>query len=244
MTKNKLLISLMAINSIFMCFLLLLGSVIHSIGQTKKVHISGAMRNVMMKGELQATIDLDTIRNKEHLYGLGPLEYLRGEILVKDGVAYKGTVDASPMQVEKSFDVKAPFFVYANIDQWKEYGLPDSVHTLSQLDAHLDHISVNRSRPFAFKLVGNVIEADIHLVNLPANTKVNSPADAHLGQRDFKLQQKEVEMIGFFSTQHKAIFTHHDSNIHVHLITADEKTMGHLDAVRFDAKNIKLYLPE
>jgi acetolactate decarboxylase len=43
--------------------------------------VAGAMKNVMWKGQLFGTIDLDTIFNKQHLYGLGPVEYLTGELL-------------------------------------------------------------------------------------------------------------------------------------------------------------------
>ena len=58
------------------------------------VQVIGAMRNVMWKGELHGTIALDTIQNKEHLYGLGPVEYLAGELLIIDGKSYKTTVVA------------------------------------------------------------------------------------------------------------------------------------------------------
>jgi acetolactate decarboxylase len=46
------------------------------------VKVSGAMSNIMKKGQLQGTILLDTIQNKQHLYGLGPKEYLTGELLI------------------------------------------------------------------------------------------------------------------------------------------------------------------
>lgn len=84
----------------------------------------------------------------------------------------------------------------------------------------------------------------MHLVNLPTNTKVSSPADAHQGQVNFKLKQEFVEMIGFFSTEHKGVFTHHDSNMHIHLITEDESKMGHLDSVDLDTTKCKLFLSE
>jgi acetolactate decarboxylase len=214
-------------------------------GQIQEVRISGAMKNVMMKGQLKATIHLDTVQNKQHLYGIGPVENLQGEIMVYDGVAYKAIANAGEsMKVEKGFNLKAPFFVYANIDHWTECRLPDSVKSLSQLDQYLTIISADKVRPFAFKLEGKIGEAEIHLVNLPANTNVNSPEDAHQGKRNFKLQNENAKMIGFFSTQHKGIFTHHDSNIHVHLITVDEKAMGHLDAISLNSKSVKLYLSE
>lgn len=47
------------------------------------VVVVGAMKNVMWKGELGGIISLDTIKNKEGLYGLGPVSYLTGELLIK-----------------------------------------------------------------------------------------------------------------------------------------------------------------
>ncbi|MBT3819061.1 MAG: alpha-acetolactate decarboxylase, partial [Lentimicrobiaceae bacterium] len=40
------------------------------------------------------------------------------------------------------------------------------------------------------------------------------------------------------------VFTHHDSNVHMHLITTDRRKMGHLDKVLFGSGDIKLYLPK
>lgn len=226
-------------------FILIDAVVIESAGQTSGIRISGAMRNVMMKGQLEATINLDTIKNKQHLYGLGPLEFLQGEILIKDGMAFKATVNAdSSIRVEKEYNLRAPFFVYATIDHWQEYSLPDSVHTINQLDQYLNAISESKVRPFAFKLVGKIDEATIHLVNLPKDTKVKSSADAHRGKVSFKLKEEYVEMIGFFSTEHKGVFTHHDSNMHIHLITEDESKMGHLDSVDLNTTKCKLLLSE
>ncbi|HLF19766.1 MAG TPA: acetolactate decarboxylase, partial [Bacteroidota bacterium] len=114
------------------------------------VHVVGAMKNVMLKGELFGTIALDTISAREHLYGLGPVENLVGEILIADGVSYIATIaDDSTIRVEKRFDVRAPFFVYARIDQWNKQDLPESVHTLRQLENFLDRTTQKTKRPFA-----------------------------------------------------------------------------------------------
>lgn len=209
------------------------------------VKVVGAMKNVMRKGQLFGTFALDTIANKQHLYGLGPVEFLTGELLIVDGKAYQSSViSANEMRVEENFKVKAPFFVYANINNWKEQRLPKSVKTLIELESYLDKLTKNSNQPFAIKLSGFVKTANIHIVNLPAGTKVSSPEDAHQGQTNYKLTNKEVEIIGFFSKQHQAIFTHHDTFIHTHLITKDKSMMGHLDEVDFDAKKMKLFLPK
>lgn len=211
---------------------------------TTEVKIVGEMKNVMWKGELFGKIHLDTISNKNNLYGFGPVEYLSGEILIIDGKSYKSTVISdTTMKVEETFDIKAPFFGYANISNWRAYRLPDSIQTLQQLETYLDNITQNAPRPFIFKLSGRIEEATIHIVNLPKGTKVSSPEEAHRGQVNYKLENEETDIIGFFSTMHKAIFTHHDTYMHLHLITKDRRKMGHLDAVVFKSGTIKLYLP-
>jgi acetolactate decarboxylase len=208
------------------------------------VKVVGAMKNVMRKGQLFGTIALDTIANRQHLYGLGPVEFLTGELLIVDGKAYQSSViSEKEMKVEENFKVKAPFFVYATINDWKEQILPNSVKSLIKLENYLDILTKDTNQPFAFRLSGIVKSANIHIVNLPAGTKVSSPEDAHQGQTNYQLTNKEVEIIGFFSKQHQAIFTHHDTFIHTHLITKDKSMMGHLEEVDFDAKNMKIYLP-
>jgi len=70
----------------------------------QEVRIVGAMKNVMKKGELFGTINLDSLSNKTHLYGMGPVEYLTGEITVVDGRAFKSTIQSNgEMKVEETF---------------------------------------------------------------------------------------------------------------------------------------------
>jgi acetolactate decarboxylase len=206
--------------------------------------IIGAMKNVMRKGELFATINIDTISNKKHLYGMGPVEYLTGEIIIVDGRCYKSVVTSdTTMQVTETMDIKAPFFGYANIDEWAEYPIPDTIRTLLQLEAFLNETTKQYPRPFFFKLTATVDSADVHIVNLPKGTKVSSPEEAHRGQRNFGIKNKNVELAGFFSTEHKTIFTHHDTYMHIHLITDDRKQMGHLEELNIKKGTAKLYLP-
>jgi acetolactate decarboxylase len=211
---------------------------------TSEVKIVGEMKNVMWKGQLYGNIKLDTIANKTNLYGLGPVEYLSGEILIIDGKSYKSTVVSdTTMKVEETYEIKAPFFGYANISKWTEQTLPDSIQTIQQLEKYLDNVTKSSPRPFMFKLTGTVEQATIHIVNLPKGSKVSSPDEAHKGQKNYELKNEQSEIVGFFSTEHKAIFTHHDTYLHLHLITIDRQKMGHLDGVLFKKGTMKLYLP-
>ena len=208
-----------------------------------EVIIVGAMKNVMWKGELAGRIDLDTIADTKGLYGLGPQSFLTGELLLKDGVSYLSKVSSdSTMSVEKTYQVSAPFFVYAKVNEWQELKLPAEIHTIPELEAFIDQQTTEARRPFAFKLRGKVAEAVIHVQNLPAGSTVTSPEEAHQGQTTYRLQDEQAEIIGFFSTQHKGIFTHHDSFLHMHLLTQDETMMGHLDEVLMN--DMALFLPK
>jgi acetolactate decarboxylase len=198
------------------------------------IQVVGAMRNVMWKGELGASINLDTISDKKGLYGLGPVSYLTGELLVNNGQGYVSKVTSdSTMNVEKTFKTSAPFFVYGNVTEWDEIDIPSNIKTIQDLEGFIDDKTTEFKRPFAFKLIGQISRAIIHVQNLPEGTKVSSPDEAHQGQVNFNIANEDVEIIGFFSTDHKGVFTHHDSYLHMHLITKDESKMGHLDDLSY-----------
>ncbi len=207
------------------------------------IKIVGAMKNVMWKGELGSRIDLDTISNKNGLYGLGPVSYLIGELLINNGKSYISKVASdSTMTVERTFKTSAPFFVYGNVTEWNEIELPSEIKTIKDLEKYIDNKTSDYKRPFAFKLIGKVSSAIIHIQNLPEGTKVSSPDKAHQGQTNYNVANEDAEIIGFFSTEHKGVFTHHDSFLHMHLITKDESKMGHLD--KLEIEEMKLYLPK
>lgn len=208
------------------------------------IHIVGAMRNVMWKGELAGVIQLDTLQAREGLYGLGPESFLTGELLIHDGQAFVSRVlSDTAMQVEATFAVSAPFFVYGRVKEWESVKLPDSVHHISQLESFIDARTAGMKRPFAFKLSGEVDTAIIHIQHLPPGTQVRSPAEAHQGQTNYRLTGEPVEILGFFSQEHQGIFTHHDSFVHMHLITQDQTQMGHLDHLSISPNKMILYLP-
>jgi acetolactate decarboxylase len=89
-------------------------------GVTPQINIMGQMKDVMWKGQLQGKIRLDTLLPQMHLYGLGPLTYLSGEIIVLEGKAYKASVTRQGGKlVEETFSLEAPFFGYSHIAEWE-----------------------------------------------------------------------------------------------------------------------------
>lgn len=202
----------------------------------------GAMRQVMHEGRLGAQVRLDSLTAVPHAYGLGPLAGLRGELLLYDGTCYVATVGAdSSLTVRRDCTAGAPFFVHTQVPAWKAVTLPAAVSDLAALEEYLTE-RASGAAPFAFRLEGTVRSAVIHSQNLAPGSRVRSPAEAHAGQVDYSLPAgTPVRILGFYSTRHQGIFTHHDSYVHLHLITADERQMGHVDALEPGA--LQLYLP-
>lgn len=211
--------------------------------QSNDVKVVGAMKDVMWKGQLGAVINLDSL-SVEGTYGLGPESYLKGELLLLDGTPYvSNVISESEMLVKKKNDLGAPFFVYAQVGEWKEIELPAIVKSTKDIEQYLTLNYSNENAPYVFKLKGKIKKALIHIQNLPDRSVVTSPKEAHQGQVNYLIENEEVEIIGFYSTSHKGIFTHHDTNIHMHLITSDKSKMGHLDEVEINAGQMILYLP-
>jgi acetolactate decarboxylase len=208
--------------------------------QHTAVVATGAMRNTMFNGQLAGMIQLDSMA-KPGTYGIGPVEYLRGELMLWDGHAYRSTAkDDSAMVVEERPESRAPFFVHQRVQEWTDVALPDSITDLPMLDALLTARYAAIGKPFAFKLQGKVIEVHAHIVDVTPGAVINGPDDAHRENKHYTLRDRNMDLIGFFSTKHKAVFTHHDTHIHVHAITAERDWMGHVEAVRFDAKEVRL----
>lgn len=206
------------------------------------VRIAGAMKDVMWRGELFGKISLDSLGGTGW-YGIGPLEYLRGELLLVNGQPYVATVSDNGMDVMTDRNVKAPFFVYTKVSAWEEHALPDSVQTANELESYLNKLAGKFDQPFVFRVTGTVQSTQIHLVNLPEGATVSSPEEAHEGKKNFYLNDEQVEIVGFFSRNHKGIFTHHDSFIHMHLINEKLTMMGHVDRLQLKPGAVKLFLP-
>lgn len=208
-----------------------------------EVRWTGAMRNVMHTGDLSGKIALDSINDIPHLYGLGPTEGLEREILVMDGTAYVSAVATdSTMDVTEEDGIKAPFFVYSYVKEWEETELPDSITSINQVEAYLDQLVNDTAKPFVFKISAAVDSAIIHIVNLEKGAEVSSPADAHKDLKQFPVVGQKVDIIGFFSREHQAVFIHHDALTHMHLITQGKEMMGHLDELAIESGSAKLYM--
>ena len=212
----------------------------YSITNTSSVKVVGKMRDVMWKGELKGKIATDSLNSKA-TYGLGPIEFLKGEIVVFEGQTYISKVIGSiSYEVNHVPSASAPFFVYSTNSNLKVIELTATNYSLKGIEEHINSVYKNYDQPLLIRIDGIFNYIKVHSVNLPEGKKVSSPDEAHQGLTQYEFKDISGSLIGFFSRLHKAVFTHHDSFFHAHFISDDRKVLGHIDETNFNSSKVTL----
>lgn len=210
-----------------------------------RVKSGGEMRTVMQKGNLDAHVDCATLRELKGLYALGPVEGLKGEITILDGKPSISTVKDGKPVVGEDWP-KACFLVYVQVERWQTIDLPKGVESLEHLQDFVQmsakQAGLDTDKPFPFLVTGTPKRVKYHIVwktdGQPHTKELHAKA-----KLPFEVTGREVQMVGFYSDKHHGVFTHHDSNIHVHVRTTDGKDAGHVDAAELVA-GMTLHLPK
>jgi len=226
-------------NIIYIFSVLLFASCTKSTNSSS-IKVVGEMRDVMWKGDLKGKIATDSLNNKE-TYGLGPIEFLKGEIVVFEGQSYVSkVVDSISHKVSKVPSVSAPFFVYSSNSDLKIVKFNLKNYTLKELEEYVNLVYKDYDQPLLIRIDGIFENIKVHSVNLPEGKKVSSPDEAHQGLTQYDFKNISGSLIGFFSRHHKTVFTHHDSFFHAHFISEDREVLGHIDETDFNYSKVTL----
>ncbi len=213
--------------------------------QQGKVYTVGAM-NEMGKTNFKTQVWLDTIPDKSHLFGMGPYDRMKGEIMVFDGKPfYASAFEQGKAVVGQSWDIRSPFFVYANVSEWKTFELSGDISSVEDIQNKVAAIARKNGyelkEPFPFKIIGNFDDITTHIVT-PRSADVEGYR-ADIKQQLFTFDNSTGSLLGFYSEKHQGIFTSSKSYIHVHFLSDDQTFMGHLDKIDTKVKSLTLYLP-
>ncbi|MCF6348818.1 MAG: decarboxylase [Flavobacteriaceae bacterium] len=212
-----------------------------------KVEYKGALKNMMQKGDISAKADLKDFENTEHFYALGATENLKGEIQIFDSKPFNTMVVDSTLIFDSSFNKKATLLVYASVSKWKAINIPDDVVSYEQLESYIEQSAkknqLNIDEPFPFLIEGTPKSFNWHVINWKnGDTEHSHKKHINSGLHE-TLANRQVEMLGFYSNSHHTIFTHHTTNMHIHVKTVDDKIAGHVDGLIL-GKGMILKLPE
>ncbi len=226
-------------NSIYILFVFFLVSCTKSTN-TSSIKVVGEMRDVMWKGDLKGKIATDSLNSKE-TYGLGPIEFLKGEILLFEGQTFVSkVVDSISHEVTKIPSAMAPFFVYSLNSELKIVQFSPENYSLKGIEEHINSVYKDYDQPLLIRIDGEFNSMKLHSVNLPDGQEVSSPDEAHQGLTQYDFKNISGSLIGFFSRNHKAVFTHHDSFFHAHFISDDREVLGHIDKTNFNSSKVTM----
>jgi len=206
---------------------------------------AGALRDIMHKGDLSGKIQLDSLQNKAHLYGLGALENLKGEILMINSDPIISTVQESSLRIENSYKYNAALLVYAQVRKWKKLKIPGNIQHAQEMESFILEMARNQKldvkRPFPFMITGTIKEGKWHVIDWKEGDTEHTPEKHKTSGLRGTVQNQGVRVLGFYSDKHQGIFTHHSSSVHMHMITDEGSITAHLD--EFVIGDNKLWLP-
>ena len=219
----------------------------HNVEPNFIVRYNGALKNMMHNGDLSSKADLTNFQETKHLYALGAIENLKGEIQIFNSQSFNSFVEDNSMVINDNFEHKACLLVYTSVEEWHSIDIPSTVKSHKQLEkfikesAHTNNIDTNQ--PFPFLLEGIVTSFDWHVINWKnGDTEHSHEKHVNSGLHGTK-DNLAIDMLGFYSNAHHSIFTHHTTNIHVHFKTKDGKMAGHVDNMNLGTRMV-LKLPK
>jgi alpha-acetolactate decarboxylase len=204
------------------------------------VRISGVLKSIMMENKTEASIDLNELKDEANLYALGAVAGLEGEILVLDSKPLITKVVGDTFSISTDFNSKAALLVYANVKDWNSQTM-ESIQSLKELEARLKQIAEDNkvTGAFPFMIKGNVSKLNWHIVN--GNTGGSHESHVSSGYQG-KLENSEVEIVGFYSEAHQGVFTHRGQFSHSHFKTK-EGAAGHVDGLVIEKESL-LFVPK
>ncbi len=211
-----------------------------------QVKHAGAMSE-MGKSGFAPTISLDSLQQYKGLIALGPLGKMQGEITVVDGIPYAGIVTADGKgSIQSDWKVDAPFLVYANVEEWEEITLQGQFSSIQELEKLIESTlmasGVDLLKPLPFRIIGNFDQMTTHVVT-PRSADIPGYVEGR-NQANYEHQAESGELIGFYSKEGQRIYTHHDSFMHVHFLSAAKDYAGHLDKFESAMDGFKLLVPK
>lgn len=209
-----------------------------------KVAWQGTLR-AFHHGDVSGKVDLTRFAGRPNLIAVGPAGELDGEVTVRDGEWFITRVREGEAVTSDDLDARAGFLVWAEVPAWADPLIIESTvadhRTLEERIAELAAAAgLDTETPFPFRIKARVQSLDWHvLAPHPEGEQDRGHLDSALKRR---VEDEQVELVGFFSHHHAAVFTHRNSWAHIHVVLPDGHA-GHVDAISL-AAGAELYLPQ
>jgi acetolactate decarboxylase len=193
----------------------------------------GAQRDVL-GGDVSGKISLGSLSGLSHLYGLGPRAGVSGEVTLFDGEPCVARVLEGRLRVEDSFDHEACFLVYDQVAAWHEAVQDQAIDGEAALETALlkaaGAAGLDGDAPLVFLVRAAVADVTFHVLD-KRDGLTHTPELHERAKVRFQIERQAVEVLGFYSSRHRGIFTPRDSDLHMHVRTPDGRVSGHVERI-------------
>lgn len=208
-----------------------------------KVAWEGALRH-FHHGDVSGRVDLRQFSDRPDVIAVGPVGELDGEVTAVDGQwSITRMRDGEPVTTDET-KTQAGFLVWADVPAWRDpVEIDTSISSHRELEERIGELAeaagLDTGAPFPFRVQAVASSLDWHVLAPPRDgQEQGGHLDSAFKQR---LEQVEVELVGFFSRDHAGVFTHRGSWAHIHVILPNGHA-GHVDAIKLEA-GARLMLP-
>ena len=210
------------------------------------VRWKGDRGEMMRMGDLSAKIDLDSLADIPNLYALGPVEGLRGEISVYDGLVSVSTLANGSPEVDTLPRHNAAFLVYGSASRWKDIRIEEHLAGLDAVEQFVSRtaqsLGISLNQPFPFRFEG-IADTLVYHIIYKTDATPHTHKEHQKAKHKFCLTDTAVRVIGFHANaEGEGIYTHPGKRTHLHFQLSDNSTSGHIDHLVLRPGTV-LYLP-
>ncbi|QYZ66184.1 MAG: hypothetical protein HPY30_09380 [Gammaproteobacteria bacterium (ex Lamellibrachia satsuma)] len=204
--------------------------------------------NIIKQGDFSGTIDLQDLENIDHLFAVGPLEGLKGEITISNSKPSISTLTKDKQQKDvSSFKHKAIFLVYGSVKEWKEIVISKELNSLNEIEQFIKERAVRHNLPldkaFPFKIKGMAETITYHVI-YKQDSKPHNKKEHQRSKAKFSKKNEDNTIIGFWSdAKGEGVYTHPNKRTHMHYISESSKDSGHIDAIKLNSGAV-LFIPK
>lgn len=196
----------------------------------------GGMHQTIAQQQHQGRVSLEALRATPHLYGVGALEGLSGELTVLDGRTVVSGVDAQGQARPADQDGQATLFAGQPVVAWTPVVLTDAVEAEAfdaLVKARAEAAGLDTSTPFVFVVEGRFDDLRLHVLNgaCPVHARMRAqelPADRH--PWEWQGDGLEGTLVALYAEGSVGGLTHPATSVHGHLVFLDPVTGERLTA--------------
>jgi len=210
-----------------------------------EVKVWGNLRALMHDGDTGSRVAIAPLLASPHLYAVGAVAGMRGEITIADGAAWLalGDRDAGRATEDGATKDGAALLVASQVSHWTRVAITEDIAFADvgrRIEALAAAAGIDVEQPFPFLVEGRLADVRWHVLTGP------SSAAAPHGHADNAVTGERAAidgtLVGFFSKHHQGVFTHMGENVHAHLVSPPAALAAHADQFSIRASSV-LSLP-